>query len=178
MIVFPIYVDLVIQNLQADYPSTQVVCPPAQTQPVSNPWPFSAAVLHPIINMIPGAIDPRYTEWQSSNVLRYGIEQGLLRALGAIAIVGGLASLIRRRVQRLRGGLPVGDEHTVLYLDIQGLPLASTYAQELGRRGPGPPGNSGLCSSIPVWRVWTRGASASFIPRVVCRVSGSRHGRN
>jgi hypothetical protein len=150
VIVFPIYVDLVIQNLRAEYSSIQVMCPPTEAEAVSNSWPLPAAVLHPIINMIPGAIDPRYTEWQSSRVLRYGIEQGLLRAIGALVIVGGIATLLQRRIQRLRGGLPIGDERTILYLNIQGLPVADAFVQELARSENCEPGNLAYAQLYPM----------------------------
>jgi hypothetical protein len=92
-------------------------------------WPSPAPYLHPIINMIPGAIDPLYAAWDEPEKIPYGLEQGLLRAIGAVVIVGISVNIIERRVERLRGGIPIEDDTAIVYLDIQGLPVASIYAQ-------------------------------------------------
>lgn len=90
-----------------------------------------AALLFPIVNALPGAIDPVLTDWHSVDEIRFGIEQAELRTIGAVILGGYVFRRISQHLSVVKGEMPILAADGILFLDMHGPRIERAFAQRL-----------------------------------------------
>lgn len=91
----------------------------------------AAALLFPIVNALPGAIDPVLTDWHSVDEIRFGIEQAELRTIGAVILGGYVFRRISQHLSVVKGEMPIMAADGILFLDMHGPRVESAFSQRL-----------------------------------------------